>query len=278
MCMGLGCNAVGVSGCRIIDSPRERLIAILTNSLMPCNGRFPAMIAVSGIFFAGTGLWSSFRSAVLVLAVIGAGLLLTLLISRLLSATLLKGVPSAFTLELPPFRPPEVWRVLYRSVLDRTLFVLGRAAAVAAPAGLLLWLMANLQIGGQNLLALVGGFLDPLGRFMGLDGYILLAFLLGFPANEIVLPIVLLCYTGAGTLSAAASGDLATLLTANGWTGSTAICFLLFSLVHFPCSTTCLTIRKETGSWKWTLVSVALPLVLGILLCSLVAGAGRILQ
>ena len=264
MCMGLGCNAVGVTGCRIIDSPRERLIAILTNSLMPCNGRFPLLITVAAVFFGGGGALSS---ALLLAGMIGLSAGTTLLLSCLLSATVLRGLPSAYTLELPPYRVPRVGQVIVRSVLDRTLFVLGRAAAVAAPAGLVIFLFSRVTVAGSPLLAYLTGFLDPLGRFMGLDGVILTGFLLGFPANEIVLPLILLAYGAEG--EGAALGDI---LRAHGWTGLTALNVMLFSLFHFPCSTTLLTVYKETKSAKWTLLALLLPLALGILLCALTHG------
>lgn len=268
-CMGFGCNAVGVTGCRIIDSPRERLIAVITNSLVPCNGRFPALIAVISMFFAGGS--GSFVSALLLTALIVFAVAMTLLASRLLSATLLRGVPSSFTLELPPYRPPQIGRVIIRSVLDRTVFVLGRAAAVAAPAGLVIWLMANISIGSGTLLSLCAGFLDPLGRLIGLDGVILMAFLLGFPANEIVIPIMLMAYTAQGMLiDYQGLGELRAILVQNGWTAKTALCFLIFAMMHWPCSTTLMTIKKETGSLKWTLVSLLTPALMGGALCMLV--------
>ena len=268
-CMGFGCNAVGVTGCRIIDSPRERLIAVITNSLVPCNGRFPALIAVISMFFAGGS--GSLVSALLLTALIVFAVAMTLLASRLLSATLLRGVPSSFTLELPPYRPPQIGRVIIRSVLDRTVFVLGRAAAVAAPAGLVIWLMANISIGSGTLLSLCAGFLDPLGRLLGLDGVILMAFLLGFPANEIVIPIMLMAYTAQGMLiDYQGLGELRAILVQNGWTAKTALCFLIFALMHWPCSTTLVTIKKETGSLKWTLVSLLTPALMGGALCMLV--------
>lgn len=268
-CMGFGCNAVGVTGCRIIDSPRERLIAVITNSLVPCNGRFPALIAVISMFFAGGS--GSLVSALLLTALIVFAVAMTLLASRLLSATLLRGVPSSFTLELPPYRPPQIGRVIIRSVLDRTVFVLGRAAAVAAPAGLVIWLMANISIGSGTLLSLCAGFLDPLGRLIGLDGVILMAFLLGFPANEIVIPIMLMAYTAQGMLiDYQGLGELRAILVQNGWTAKTALCFLIFALMHWPCSTTLMTIKKETGSLKWTLVSLLTPALMGGALCMLV--------
>ena len=278
--MGFGCNAAGVVGCRIIDSPRERLIAILTNSFVPCNGRFPTLIALITMFFVGTagGLWQGLASTLLLTAVILLGVIMTFGISRLLSNTLLKGIPSAYAPELPPYRRPRVGQVLVRSVLDRTLFVLGRAAAVAAPAGLVIWLCANVTVGGASLLSWCTGFLDPFGRLIGLDGTILMAFILGFPANEIVIPIILMSYLSTGAIQDSGSLEaLRELLVANGWTWLTALCTMLFSLFHWPCSTTCLTIARETRSVKWTVLSILIPTGLGMGLCFLVATAARLL-
>lgn len=268
-CMGFGCNAVGVTGCRIIDSPRERLIAILTNSFVPCNGRFPLIITISGLFIITTaGRYKDALSAVVLAAVIAASVLMTLAMSKLLSLTALKGVPSSFTLELPPYRAPQLGKVIIHSIFDRTVFVLGRAAMVAFPAGIVIWILANTYSGGSSLLALCSGVLDPFGKIIGLDGVILLAFLLGFPANEIVIPIIIMCYTASGTLTDMSSlADLKALLVANGWTVLTAINTVILSLNHFPCSTTCLTIKKETGSIRWTVLAMLLPLATGILLC-----------
>ena len=279
MCMGLGCNAAGVTGCRIIDSPRERLIAVLTNSLVPCNGRFPALIALIALFLAGAGPWAGARGAALLTGTVLLGVGGTLLASRLLSATVLRGVPSAFTLELPAYRLPRVGKVVVRSLLDRTLFVLGRAVAVAAPAGAVIWLCANVTVGGATLLSHLTALLDPLGRLMGMDGVLLAAFVLGFPANELVLPLALMAYCSAGVLRDPA--DLAALgevLRANGWTEVTAVCAVLFTLFHWPCSTTCLTIARETRSVKWTLLSIALPTAMGMGLCICVAAAARLFQ
>ena len=281
MAMGLGCNAAGVVGCRIIDSPRERLIAILTNSLMPCNGRFPLLLTMIALLGAGGGVWaglpmenpvlSSLLTALVLTLFILAAILATLGASFLLSRTLLKGVPSSFTLELPPYRRPQPGKVIVRSIFDRTLFVLGRAVAVAAPAGLVIWLLANLTVGGESLLMHIAGFLDPLGTLMGLDGIILMAFILGFPANEIVLPIILMAYLQSGVLAPMDDKTaILSLLSANGWTVKTTVCMAVFSLFHWPCSTTCLTIKKETGSLKWTAVSILLPTGIGVLLCILV--------
>lgn len=272
MCMGLGCNAAGVVGARIIDSPRERLIAILTNSFMPCNGRFPTLIAMIAMFFAAaSGFTGSLLSAVLLVGVLILSVAMTLLVSWGLSKTVLKGVPSSFTLELPPYRRPQIGKVLLRSVLDRTLFVLGRAAAVALPAGVVIWLMANLTLGDRSLLMHCAGFLDPFARLMGLDGVILLAFFLGLPANEIVVPIILMAYLSQGSLTQMTDyASLHALLTANGWTWVTALCTMLFSLMHWPCSTTLMTIRKETQSLRWTAAAAWIPTGCGVLLCMLV--------
>ena len=269
MCMGFGCNACGVMGCRIIDSPRERLIAILTNSFVPCNGRFPTLIALLTMFFVtGGGLAGSLLSAALLLGAIVLAVGMTLAASKLLSRTVLRGTPSAFSLELPPYRMPQVGKVLLRSILDRTVFVLGRAVSVAAPAGLLIWLLGNITVDGAPLLAACAAFLDPLGSLMGLDGMILLAFLLGFPANEIVIPVLLMGYLSTGALTDYAGlAELKGLLLLNGWTVETALCATIFMLFHFPCGTTTVTIYRETGSVKWTALAVLLPTLAGAALC-----------
>ena len=273
MCMGFGCNSCGVTGCRIIDSPRERLIAILTNNLVPCNGRFPLLISIATIFIAGAyagsnGVLSSIISTIAVISVIIFGIFLTLIVSKILSNTILKGIPSSMVLELPPYRRPQFGKILVRSLLDRTLFVLGRAVAVAAPAGLIIWLLANIGINGESLLTLTANFLNPFAQLMGLDGYILTAFILGMPANEIVLPIILMCYLKGGTLvNIEDTIQIGQILIHNGWNMLTAINVMLFTILHFPCTTTLLTIKKETGSWKWTVISFAIPTVCGIVLC-----------
>lgn len=325
--MGFGCNAAGVIGCRIIDSPRERMIAILTNAFVPCNGRLPTLFMMITLLFMSAGAamgqnaaggaaaawqaipWDlsplavSLLSAVLLTFVILLGIAATLAASWFLSHTLLKGIPSSFTLELPPYRRPQIGKVIVRSIFDRTLFVLGRAVVVAAPAGLVIWLLANvLYVGPENgwfalsaavggtlaggdalaaaapsLLSCITGFFDPLGRLMGLDGVILAAFLLGFPANEIVLPIILMAYLQSSTLLEMSDPSaLLGLLTSHGWTRMTAVCMILFCLFHWPCSTTVLSVKKETGSWRWAAVSMALPTVVGMGLCILVANAGRL--
>ena len=280
MCMGFGCNAAGVVGCRIIDSPRERLLAILTNSFVPCNGRFPTIITVLAVFFAASlgGFAATMIPALLLVLVVLLGVFLTLLSTRLLSATLLRGTPSAFTLELPPYRLPQPWRILLRSLLDRTLLVLGRAAAVAAPAGALIWLLSSLRVGDVSLLARMAAFLDPFATLMGLDGMILTGFILGFPANEIVLPITMMGYLSVGSLPAVeGNAAIGALLLANGWSARTAVCFVLFSLLHWPCSTTVLTVKRETGSWRWVAVSMLLPTLFGVLLCMAVSGVWQLL-
>ena len=271
MCMGFGCNACGVTGCRIIDSPRERLTAQLTNSLVPCNGRFPTLATLISLFFLGNtaGPGRRLLAAGLFLCVILFSIAMTLLCSRLLSVTLLRGQVSSFSLELPPYRLPRVGRVLVRSLLDRTLFVLGRAVTVAMPAGAVLWLLANLSVSGQPLLSALSGFFDPLGRLMGLDGMVLLAFLLAFPANEIMLPILAMGYLSTSIMAEIGTARLGQVLTLHGWSWQTAVCAAVLCLMHLPCGTTCLTLLKETGSKKWTLVGMLLPLSMGILLCCL---------
>lgn len=279
MCMGFGCNACGVIGCRIIDSPRERLIAILTNNFVPCNGRFPTLIAIIAMFFAASGALGTVTSTLMLTGVIVLGVVTTLAVSRLLSKTILKGVPSSFQLELPPYRRPQIGKVIVRSVLDRTVFVLGRAVAVAAPAGLVIWLMANIPLGGGSLLTTCAGFLDPFARLMGLDGYILLAFLLGFPANEVVIPILIMSYTQSGSLTGLDStSELRALFVSHGWTWLTALNAMLFSLMHWPCGTTLITIWRETQSAKWTMASFLIPTAAGVILCMLIAGAARLLS
>lgn len=267
MCMGFGCNACGVSGCRIIDSPRERLIAILTNSFAPCNGRFPLLIFLCSVFFAG----SAAGGALLLTGVIAASVGLTLLVSRILSATVLRGEAVSFALELPPYRMPQIGRVIVRSVRDRTLFVLARAAAVAAPAGVLIWILANVQIGNTAILSHITAFLDPAARVFGIDGVILLAFVLGFPANELVMPLIVMGYLSSGTIASGVDfASFRALLLANGWTVQTALCTLVLTVAHAPCSTTCLTILRETRSAKWTLAAVLIPAGIGLALCILI--------
>lgn len=280
MCMGFGCNAAGIIGCRIIDSPRERLIAILTNNFVPCNGRFPTLIAISTIFFSsviGSNFLSSSVTAISITFLIIIGVLTTLLVSYILSKTLLKGVPSTFTLELPPYRAPQIGRVIYTSIIDRTLFVLRRSVVVAIPAGIITWIFANIYIGDMSILSHVASFLDPLGKLIGLDGFILLAFILGFPANEIVVPILIMSYLATGKMiefdELSALGEL---LRDNGWTYLTALNMMLFSLLHWPCATTLLTIKKETNSTKWTILGFVIPTVIAFVVCFITATVYRI--
>ena len=275
MCMGFGCNAAGVVGCRIIDSPRERLVAMLTNNFVPCNGRFPFLITISSIFFASSalGIWSSIWSTLAVIAVIVIGVIVTLVVSKILSKTILKGMPSSFMLELPPYRTPQFGKILVRSIFDRTLFVLGRAVSIAIPAGIIIWLFANINITGISLLTHVANFLNPFAKLMGLDGYILTAFILALPANEIVLPIILMSYTAGGSLMQIDDlSNISNILISNGWTILTAINVMLFCLMHFPCSTTLITIKKESGSLKWTALAFLIPTFLGIIACMFTTG------
>lgn len=279
MAMGIGCNACGVTGCRIIESPQERLIAILTNNFMPCNGRFPTLIAIIMMFFAGStfGVVSSIEVAAILLGIIVLCVLFTLLVSKFLSLTIAKGEPSGFALELPPYRKPQILKTMVRSMLDRTLFVLGRAVIVAAPAGAIIWLTANIYIGDASILSYCTDFFEPFGQLIGLDGVIVMAFILGFPANETVIPIIIMSYMASGTLVDYTSYEqLLELFSANGWTVITAVCTMIMCVMHFPCSTTCLTIKKETGSLRWTLVSALLPTATGIILCLITANIMRI--
>lgn len=276
MCMGLGCNAAGVVSSRIIESKKERLIAILTNSFIPCNGRFAGLIVIGSIF----GVSGGFGSVKVVLMVAGAilsGVVITLIFSYILGKTILKGEQSSFILELPPYRRPDIKGIIKRSVRDRILYVLGRAVVVSAPAGALIWLMQNITIGNISIISHIAGFIDPFARLMGLDGYILTAFILGMPANEIVLPIIIMCYTGNGAITEFESiSELSILLKSNGWNYITAVCTMIFSLNHFPCATTLMTVKKETGSMKWTLMAFIIPLITGIILCIMINGILRI--
>lgn len=273
MCMGLGCNASAVVGCRIIDSKRERLLAMMTNSLMPCNGRFPILIALIAMFFASSG---SLVSAAWLTGIILLGVIATMVGTKVLSKTLLKGMTSSFVLELPAYRKPEITKVIVRSIFDRTLFVLARASSVAAPCGALIWILSNVCLGDETIISYLTEFFNPLGQLIGLDGVILTAFILGLPANEIVLPLIMMMYMGQGSLSDV--GNLMTfkeLLLANGWTYMTAVNIMIFTLMHWPCATTLLSIRKETGSMKWVVVSILTPLVMGVIICFLTSSVYR---
>ena len=280
MCMGYGCNACGVIGCRIIQSKKEKLIAILTNVFSPCNGRFPTLIAIISIFLVSASsnkFASSTLSALTLLGLIIFSVLITLLISKILSKTILKGEPSSFTLELPPYRKPKILDTIIRSILDRTIFVLGRAIYISIPAGILIWLTANITINNVSILSYLSNFLEPLGSLIGLDGPILIAFLLGLPANEIVIPILLMAYTQMTSLTDYSSlTELKTLLSNNNWTIITAISFMIFTICHFPCGTTIMTIKKETSSMKWTLLSIIIPTITGLILCFIVSNILKI--
>ena len=281
MCMGFGCNAAGITACRIIDSPRERLIAILTNNFVPCNGRFPTLILICSIFFAGVtaSAGQGIVAALGVLAIVLLGIGTTLLISLILSKTLLKGVPSTFTLELPPFRKPQVGQVIVRSIFDRTLFVLMRAVVVAAPAGLVIWTMANTYIGDISLLTRAVTFVDPFARAIGLDGIILMAFILGLPANEIVVPIMVMAYLATGAMMELSSLQemKELLINKHNWTWLTALNMMLFSLLHYPCSTTLITIFRETRSKKWTFLAFLIPTIVAVFVCFLVTQTANLL-
>jgi ferrous iron transport protein B len=276
MMMGFGCNAAGVIACRVIDSPRERLIAILTNVFVPCNGRFPTLITVSSLFVAGAvtrpdTIAASLVGTAAVVGVVVLGVIATLIVSWILSRTILRGEPSAFILELPPYRRPSVLRVLYTSLIDRTAFVLYRACVVAAPAGGIIWLMANLQVDSGSLASFIYDFLDPFGRWLGLDGVILLAFIIAIPANEIVMPTALMLYMNQSRMVEVEGTVLAAVLSQHGWTVLTALSLMLFSLLHNPCGTTIWTIWRETRSVRWTVFGALMPLAIAIAVCSVVA-------
>lgn len=267
MIEGFGCNAVGVTGARIIDSPRERIIAIITNSLVPCNGRFPLLISMISMFLVENTIFGSALLTVFILI----GILFTFITSKILSKTVLKGTPSAFTLELPPYRRPQIIKIITKSVFDKSLSILKRAVKVSAPAGLLIWLLANIHIGSSSILSICTNFLDPFAKIIGLDGVILMAFLLGFPANEIVIPIMIMGYMSLGYIVDISNlEELKNLFISNGWTVKTAICTVIFSIMHFPCMTTLLTIKKETESLKWTFLSFLIPLLCGIIICFII--------
>jgi ferrous iron transport protein B len=281
MCMGFGCNAAGVISCRIIESPRERLIAVLTNNFVPCNGRFPLLITLGMLFLGGSTVagYNTLTATAAVVGLILLGIGITFLISWLLSKTVLKGMPSFFTLELPPYRKPQIGRILIRSLLDRTIFVLMRAVVVAAPAGAITWLLANIYIGELSIIAHLAGWLNPFGQLLGLDGIIIMAFIIGLPANEIVLPIMIMGYLSADAMLEFDSLiALRALLVDNGWTWLTALSMMLFSLLHYPCGTTILTIYKETKSIKWTVFSVLMPLVVAIIVTLIVAQTAFLLN
>lgn len=285
MCMGFGCNAAGVVSCRVIDSARERLVAILTNTFVPCNGRFPLLIVLATLFsggsyeaVAGGGVnpappHAQLAAVATVAGMIALGILVTLFVSWLLTRTLLRGVPSGFALELPPYRLPQIGKILVRSLLDRTILVLVRAVAIASPAGALAWILANTPVGkspgAPSILGYAASLLEPFGRALGMDGFILMGFLLGLPANEIVLPITLMGYLSAGTLVEVGGLQAlrSILIEGQGWTWTTAASVMLFSLLHYPCGTTLFTIAKETGSIRWTVLAAVIPLAVACAVC-----------
>lgn len=278
MCMGFGCNAAGVVACRIIDSPRERIIALLTNNFVPCNGRFPTLIAISTIFMGGAlgTEYSTLIVSLIITAVVLLGIGFTFAISWGLSHTFLKGEPSSLVLELPPYRMPQIAATLYTSMISRTLFVLRRALFMAAPAGALTWTLGNLYLGDSNILSYLAALLQPLAHSIGLDGFILLAFLLGLPANEIVIPILLMSYLSSGYLVEYESlENLGAILLLQGWSWLTALNMLLFCLLHWPCTTTLLSIYKESGSRKWTLIAFLLPTTIAFTVCFIVTQTAR---
>lgn len=280
MCMGFGCNAAGVVACRIIDSPRERLIALLTNNFVPCNGRFPTLIAIATIFMGGAmaSEFSTIAVSLVITATVLTGIAVTFAVSWLLSHTILKGEPSSLVLELPPYRRPQIGAVIYRSVIDRTLFVLRRAVIMAAPAGAITWILGNVYIGDMSIISHLAGWLQPLGYAIGIDGFILLAFILGLPANEIVVPILLMSYLSTGQMVEFESiGELRQVLLDHGWTWLTAVCATLFCLLHWPCTTTLLSAYKESGSGKWTVMAFLIPTVIAFTVCFVVAQSARLL-
>ena len=272
MCMGIGCNAVGVTGARIIDSKRERILAILTNVFMPCNGKFPSLIAIITMFFVGFNKSvDTLICALILTGFITLGIGVTFIVSYILSKTILKGMPASFTLELPPYRMPKIWDTIWYSVKNRAIFVLGRAIKVAIPAGIVIWIVANLIINDLPLLTYLTQFLNPLGLILGVDGVVILALILGFPANEIVIPIMLMSYLQTSTLIDFENlVELKMILVANGWTIKTAICFLVLMLYRFPCSTTLLTIKKETNSNFYTFLAFLIPTLIGIAMCLII--------
>lgn len=278
MCMGFGCNAAGVISCRIIDSPRERLIAVLTNNFVPCNGRFPTLIAIATIFVGGMFM-SELQTAVAAVVVTGLvmlGILVTFAVSWTLSHTILQGEASSLVLELPPYRKPQLGAIFYRSLIDRTIFVLKRAVIMAAPAGAITWMLANIYIGDVSIIGHLAAWLQPLGYAIGLDGFILLAFILGLPANEIVMPILLMSYLSTGQMMDFDSlEELRTILISHNWTWLTAVCTMLFCLLHWPCTTTLLSAYKETGSKKWTFLTFMIPTAIAFMVCFLVAQSAR---
>ena len=287
MSMGFGCNAAGVVATRIISSPREKLIAIITNNFALCNGRWPTQILIATIFLGVLvpQQWSGTISMLAVISIAVLGIVFTFFTSWLLSKTLLKGEASFFILELPPYRPPKFWQTVYTSLIDRTLIVLWRAIVFAAPAGAVIWLISNIDIAGQSIALWTIQGLDPFGILIGLNGVILLAYIVAIPANEIVIPTILMLTTialgttsmgaGTGVMFEGTDSEVYSLLHAAGWTTLTAVNLMLFSLLHNPCSTTIYTIYKETGSKRWTFIATILPVIYGFVVCFIVAELWR---
>ncbi|MDC2867779.1 MULTISPECIES: nucleoside recognition domain-containing protein [unclassified Bacillus (in: firmicutes)] len=274
MAMGFGCNAAAIMSTRIIESPRERMLAILTNNFVPCNGRWPTLILLASLFMAAgyTGGTQTLVTSGVVVGMVVIGIIVTLTVSWVLSKTALKGVPTHYTLELPPYRKPKILDTIVRATLDKSIYVLKRAVIVAAPAAILTWILANVFIGDTSLLMYIVNFLDPFAKLLGLDGYILAAFILGLPANEIVVPILLMAYLSTGSLTELEDlTQIKQLFLDHGWTWLTALNMMLFSLLHFPCGTTLVNIYKETKSAKWTFLSFAIPTVIAIVVTFLSA-------
>ncbi|WP_342564559.1 nucleoside recognition domain-containing protein [Paenibacillus sp. FSL R7-0345] len=268
MSMGFGCNAAAILSTRIIESPRERMLAILTNNFVPCNGRWPTLILLSSLFMVGasaTGALRTFSTALVLMGIVLVGITVTLTVSWVMSKTMLRGVPTHYTLELPPYRRPQIWKTIVRSSKEKSLNVLTRAIVVAAPAGILTWILGNVVIGGDSVLNHMAAFFDPFAQLLGLDGFIIMAFILGLPANEIVLPILLMGYMSSGAMvDVEGIGSIKELFLSHGWTWLTALNMMLFSLLHYPCGTTLVNIYKETKSLKWAVLSAVIPLGIAI--------------
>ena len=267
MCMSFGCNCVGICGSRIIDGKRERLLSILTNNFIPCNGRFPLLVILITLFYSGNG----FIQALYLLFIILLGISTSFLSTYILSKTILKGKNTSFTLELPPYRKPQIKKAIIRSMIDRCFYVLGRAIIVSIPAGAFIFLLANISMNDMSILLWLSNYLDPIGNLIGMDGVIILAFILGFPANEIVLPIMLMIYLSSNTLVDISSiSNINDLLIMNGWTQVTALCVMIFSIMHFPCASALMCIKREVKEWKWVILAFVLPTMCGFITCFLI--------
>ncbi|AIQ27856.1 MULTISPECIES: nucleoside recognition domain-containing protein [Paenibacillus] len=280
MSMGFGCNAAAILSTRIIESPRERMLAILTNNFVPCNGRWPTLILLSSMFMVGaatTGMLRTFSTALVLMGIVLVGITVTLSVSWVMSRTALRGVPTHYTLELPPYRRPQIWKTIVRSSKEKSLNVLTRAIVVAAPAGIITWILGNVFVGGESVLNHMAAFFDPFAQLLGMDGFIIMAFILGLPANEIVLPILLMGYMSSGAMvDIEGLGSIKDIFLSHGWTWLTALNMMLFSLLHYPCGTTLVNIYKETKSMKWAVLSAVIPLGIAIAVTYLVAAAARL--